>query len=87
MEKIKVLVLITLMDRAGAETVMMNYMRKLNRDKFCVDFLINRPDKADYEEEIEALGGTVYRMSPLYPWTMKSYVRELRRLVKEKKRT
>lgn len=83
MDKIKILVLITLMDRAGAETVMMNYLRKLNRDKFCVDFLINRPDRADYEDEIEALGGKVYRMSPLYPWKMRTYVKQLTRFLME----
>ncbi len=83
MEKIKILVLITLMDRAGAETVMMNYLRKLNRDKFSVDFLINRPDKADYEDEIETLGGRVYRMSPMYPWKIRKYSRELRRFLME----
>lgn len=83
MERIKILVLITLMDRAGAETVMMNYLRKLNRDKFCVDFLINRQDRADYEDEIEALGGKVYRMSPMYPWKLAQYRKELRRFLME----
>lgn len=33
MKKINVLVLITVMDRAGAETMMMNYLRNINREK------------------------------------------------------
>lgn len=53
MKKINVLVLITVMDRAGAETMMMNYLRNINREKIHMDFLINREQKADYEDEIE----------------------------------
>ena len=67
MKKINVLVLITVMDRAGAETMMMNYLRNINREKIHMDFLINREQKADYEDEIEKLGGRIYHMCPIYP--------------------
>ena len=60
MKKINVLVLITVMDRAGAETMMMNYLRNINREKIHMDFLINREQKADYEDEIEKLGTEVH---------------------------
>ena len=35
--KKRVLVLITLMDRAGAETLAMNYLRELDREKYHSD--------------------------------------------------
>lgn len=81
--KIFVLVLITVMDRAGAETMMMNYLRNINRDKIQMDFLINRPDRADYEDEIEQLGSRVYHMCPLYPGKFGKYKREFRQFLME----
>lgn len=81
--KIYVLVLITVMDRAGAETMMMNYLRNIDRDKIQMDFLINRPDRADYEDEIEQLGSHVYHMCPLYPFKFGKYKREFREFLKQ----
>ena len=63
MEKINVLVLITVMDRAGAETMMMNYLRHIDRGKIHMDFLINRPGRADYEDEVEKLDSKIYHCS------------------------
>lgn len=83
--KICVLVLITLMDRAGAETMMMNYLRNIDRDKFRIDFLINRTEQADYESEIEKLGSHIYRMSPLYPGKFRKYKKEIEQFLNEHK--
>ena len=82
-KKICVLVLITVMDRAGAETVMMNYLRHMDRSKFQIDFLINREARADYEEEIEKLGSKVYHMSPLFPGKFHRYKKEFRKFLRE----
>lgn len=75
--RINVLVLITVMDRAGAETMMMNYLRHIDRAKIHIDFLINRPQRADYEDEIEKLGSTVYHMSAISPGKVNKYKQEL----------
>ena len=64
---LRVLVLDTVMDRGGAETMMMNYLRHFDRSKVTYDFLVNRDYRAAYEDEIEALGGRIYRMCPMYP--------------------
>ena len=83
MKKINVLVLITVMDRAGAETMMMNYLRNINREKIHMDFLINREQKADYEDEIEKLGGRIYHMCPIYPGKFHRYKKEFRNFLEE----
>lgn len=75
---IRVLVLDTVMDRGGAETMMMNYLRNINREKVIFDFLVNRDYKADYEDEIEALGGRIFRMCPMYPQYFGRYKKEVR---------
>jgi hypothetical protein len=83
MSKINVLVLITVMDRAGAETMMMNYLRNIDRNRINMDFLINRPERADYEAEIEQLGSKVYHMCALYPGKFRRYKREFRQFMRQ----
>lgn len=78
MKPIHVLVLIKAMDRAGAATIAMNYMRNIDRDKIKYDFLVNIPDKSDYEDEIETLGGKVYHMESLCPGKVRLYKKEFR---------
>lgn len=56
-EPVRVLVLDTVMDRGGAETMTMNYLRRMDRSKVQYDFLVNRDYKAAYEDEIAELGG------------------------------
>ena len=52
-KRINVLVLITAMDRAGAETMMMNYLRHIDRNKIHMDFVLNREYESEYEKEIK----------------------------------
>lgn len=83
MGPIHVLVLDTVMDRGGAEAMIMNYMRNINRDIIKFDFLTNRDYRAAYEDEIESLGGKVYHMCPMYPKYFGQYKREVREFLKE----
>ena len=80
---IRVLVLDTVMDRGGAETMMMNYLRNMDRSKVQLDFMVNREYKADYEDEIKELGGKIYRMCPMYPQNFGKYKRQIREFLKE----
>ena len=43
----------------GVESVIMNYFRNINRDKFQFDFLCNT-EKVAYADEIKKLGGKIY---------------------------
>ncbi len=83
MEKIHVLVLDTVMDRGGAEAMIMNYMRHIDRDKIQIDFMVNRQYRGAYEDEIESLGGKVYRMSPMYPGKFHKYKKEFREFLEK----
>ena len=83
MEQVHVLVLYTVMDRGGAEAIIMNYMRNINRDIIKFDFLTNRDYRAAYEDEIESLGGKVYHMCPMYPGKFHRYKKEVREFLKE----
>ena len=62
---IKVLQIIGNMDIGGMESMLMNYYRNMDRDKIQFDFLIFNKNKCVYEDEIERLGGRIYRITPL----------------------
>ena len=75
---IRVLHVVTYMGRGGLETMLMNYYRHIDRSKVQFDFLVHREFEADYDEEIKSLGGRIYHVSRLVPWSRR-YKAELRR--------
>ncbi|MBQ5979813.1 MAG: glycosyltransferase family 1 protein [Bacteroidales bacterium] len=71
MEPIRVLHILHSMNRGGAENAIMNYYRHIDRNKVQFDFLLTEQSKCQFEEEIVALGGKVFRVPPLTsrrPW-------------------
>ncbi|MFH6769249.1 glycosyltransferase family 1 protein [Gaetbulibacter aquiaggeris] len=80
MTPIRVLQVFTIMDRGGAESMIMNYYRKIDRSKIQFDFLVHRNKKAAYDDEIKALGGNIYKLPSINPFYPKSYYKKLRAL-------
>lgn len=78
---IRVLHVVTTMNRGGLETMLMNYYRHINRSKIQFDFLVHRDFEADYDREIFDLGGKIYRISRLNPFSFK-YHKELNNFFK-----
>ena len=85
MEPIRVLNLFTIMNRGGAETMVMNYYRNIDRTKVQFDFLVHRQERGAYEDEIESLGGKIYRMIPIYPQNFSKYKKMLHQFFSEHK--
>ena len=79
---IRILHVATYMGRGGLETMIMNYYRHMDRSKVQFDFLVHRDFRADYDDEIEALGGRIFRLPRLVPWS-RSYRTALRSFFKE----
>lgn len=67
--EIRILHVVTYMGRGGLETMIMNYYRWMDRMKVQFDFLVHRDFRADYDDEIEQLGGRIYRIGRLIPWS------------------
>ena len=63
------------MHRAGLETMLMNYYRRIDRTQIQFDFLMHREERSDYDDEIEALGGRIFRAPRLYPQNYPAYFR------------
>ena len=72
-EAIRILHVVTYMGRGGLETMIMNYYRHMDRSKIQFDFLVHRDFEADYDKEILSMGGKIYHISRLVPWSRKYY--------------
>ena len=85
MEPIRILQVVTHMNRGGAETMLMNYYRKIDRKRIQFDFLTHRSEPKDYDDEIKALGGKIYHLPPVDPSGFNGYRRELKKFFLEHK--
>lgn len=83
-EPIRILHIVTYMGRGGLETMIMNYYRNIDRSKVQFDFLTHRKERWDYDDEIEKLGGKIYRLPRLNPFSP-SYLKALDEFFKEHK--
>ena len=78
---IRVLQIVTQMNRGGLETMIMNYHRNIDRNKVQFDYLVHRKTPGLYDEEILALGGKIYRLHNLNPFSLQ-YRREINNFFK-----
>jgi len=85
MEPIRILQVFTIMNRGGAETMIMNYYRKMERSKIQFDFLVHRQEEGAYDAEIENLGGRIYRMPPIHPKQFITYKQEIAKFLHQHK--
>lgn len=74
---IRILQVLTIMNRGGAETMIMNYYRAIDRTKIQFDFLLHRPEEGAFDKEILALGGKIYRMPAISPNNYFTYKKQL----------
>lgn len=76
MAPVRVLQVVTHMERGGLESMIMNYYRHIDREKVQFDFLVHRQERAAFDDKIESLGGRIYRLPRLVPWS-KNYLSAL----------
>lgn len=79
----RILQILTAMNRGGAESMVMNYYRTLDRSRYQFDFLVNREARGDFDEEIESMGGRIFRSMPIRPWTYPQYFSWLNKFFRE----
>lgn len=77
---IRVLHSVSNMDRAGIETMLMNYYRYIDRSKVQFDFLCNKKKPGSYDEEIKKLGGNIYHSPGLNPLKFFEYEKFMKNL-------
>jgi glycosyltransferase involved in cell wall biosynthesis len=78
MEPIRILQVVTIMNRGGLETMLMNYYRQIDRSKIQFDFIVHRAEKGHYDDEIYDLGGQIYYMPQIRPGNYRLYFKMLK---------
>lgn len=77
---VRVLHSVSNMDRAGIETMLMNYYRHMDRDRIQFDFLCNKRKPGAYDGEILAMGGRIFRTPGLNPLKYPAYLAYMKAL-------
>ena len=77
-EPIRILQCVNVMDRAGLETMLMNYYRNIDHSKVQFDFLTHRTKDGAYDEEIKKMGGKIYHAPRLIPTNYFKYRKYMR---------
>lgn len=78
MSILKVLQVFTIMDRGGAESMIMNYYREIDKTKVQFDFLVHRKKKGAFDDEIIVLGGKIFHLNTINPIFPNDYYKALR---------
>lgn len=78
----RVLHIVGNMDMGGQETFIMNIYRKIDRSKLQFDFVVHSESRGYYDDEIELLGGKIYRITPMSKSLVK-HVKDLYKILKE----
>jgi glycosyltransferase involved in cell wall biosynthesis len=63
-EPIRVLQVFALMNKGGAETMIMNFYRNTDRSKIQFDFIVHSQEECMFDKEIRDLGGNIYYVPP-----------------------
>ena len=78
-EGVRILHAVGSMERAGIETWLMHLMRRIDRDRYQFDFVVDEGGEGDYDAEIRKLGGEVL---PIVSRRNTSFTTRLRELIK-----
>lgn len=77
MEPIRVLQENVIMNPGGIESLLMNLYRHIDRDIVQFDFMLHRPQRGKFDDEIESLGGRIYRTEPFNPFQHQKYMKSM----------
>ncbi|WP_279006501.1 glycosyltransferase [Thomasclavelia cocleata] len=83
MSKIKVMHCLGQLNTGGAETLMMNIFRHIERDKFQFDFLLFNDEKGFYDDEAKSLGANLHYTPSMGHTNIFKYVRSIIKILKD----
>ena len=80
---IRVLHILQRMEMAGVQALLMNIYRNIDRRKVQFDFLVHYKTPQFFDEEIERMGGKIYRLSVREDYNFIKYFKDLDAFFKE----
>ena len=78
-QPIRVLEVFGRMNRGGAESMIMNLYRKMDRSRVQLDFMVHTEEHCQFDDEIEKMGGRIYRMPRFRVYNLFFYRRAWRK--------
>jgi glycosyltransferase involved in cell wall biosynthesis len=78
---VRILHVVSRMNRGGIETWLMHILRHIDRDRFQMDFLVHTTEPCAYDDEIRALGSKI--IPCLHPWQPWLYARNFKRILRQ----
>lgn len=82
---IRILQVVSIMNAGGMENYIMNLYRQANREKVQFDFIVHHKARGVFDDEIEQMGGIIYRFSVLDDKNIIKYCAELDAFFQEHK--
>lgn len=82
MSRVRILHIVSVLNRGGVETLLMNLYRHIDREAFQFDFLCHKKNGI-YENEIKSLGGRIYHVCDMPEVSCFKYRRSLENFFKE----
>lgn len=79
----RILQVLTTTNKGGAETMVMNCYRAIDKTRIQFDFLVHRSERGDFDEEIEQMGGRIFHTISIRPWNYLTYFKDLDRFFYE----
>lgn len=73
MKKIRILQVVSILDMGGIETMLINYIKNINKELFQVDFLVHRDEPGYYDGQVLAEGCHIYKAPRISPSALNSY--------------
>lgn len=83
MKPVRVLQVVPNMNNGGIENLIMNIYRNINRDEVQFDFLVHHKGRGFFDDEIEQMGGKIYRFSVCDDHNLIKYKKEINNFFKE----
>ena len=80
---IRVLEVFGRMNRGGAEAMIMNLYRKMDKSRIQLDFMVHTKEHCQFDDEIEKMGGHIYRVPRFRIYNIISYYLAWRAFFKE----
>ena len=78
-QPIRVLEVFGRMNRGGAESMIMNLYRKMDKSRVQLDFMVHTEKHCQFDDEIEQMGGLIYHVPRFRVYNFFSYRRAWRR--------
>ncbi|MBQ8047204.1 MAG: glycosyltransferase [Prevotella sp.] len=81
-EPIRILEVFGRMNRGGAEVMIMNLYRKMDRSRVQLDFMVHTEEHCLFDDEIRSLGGHIYRVPRFKVYNILAYRKAWRNFFK-----